>query len=186
MTARLGFRVVLAVAAALLGAACGVRPTGVIGAGEPALAQQAVPQTTVYLVRNGRLVPERRVAFPGAPQAAVYALWLSGPTQDEIAAGIWSPLAKLPLYEITVDDGIMTVHYDRDGMMTRLVMAQIVCSGTAQPDVRRVRAAGWARVVGQEAAPGPPPFDLRHPPYGWTVVVGHQKKCSDYADLMAP
>ncbi|GAA4606243.1 hypothetical protein GCM10023195_22290 [Actinoallomurus liliacearum] len=184
MTARLAFRVIFALVTVLLGTACGVRPTGVIGAGEPAVAQQAVPQTTVYLARGGRLVPVRRVAFPGAPQAALYDLWQSGATGDELAAGMWSPLMKIMVHDIRVRDGILTVEYERGGPMSRLLMAQIVCSGTAQPDIRRVRMAGW-RYVG----PGPdqqPEFDDQHPSFGWTVVVGRERKCSDYGKLMAP
>ncbi|MEV5708766.1 hypothetical protein [Actinoallomurus sp. NPDC052274] len=184
MTARLGFRVVLALVTVLLGTACGVRPTGVIGAGEPAVAQQAVPQTTVYLVRGGRLVPVRRVAFPGAPQAALYDLWQSGPTADELAAGMWSPLANVLVYKVRVWDGILTVEYERDAPVSRLLMAQIVCSGTAQPDIRRVQVAGW-RYVGPEPDQ-PPTFDDQRPSPGWTVVVGRQRTCSDYGDLMAP
>ncbi|MEV5746446.1 hypothetical protein AB0L00_01385 [Actinoallomurus sp. NPDC052308] len=184
MTARLAFRVIFALVTMVLGTACGVRPTGVIGAGEPAVAQQAVPQTTVYLVRGGALVPVRRVAFPGAPQAALYDLWQSGPTGNELAAGMWSPLANLVVHAIRVRDGILTVEYERDQPVTRLLMAQVVCSGTAQPDIRRVRMARW-KYVGPESDQ-PPTFDDQHPSPGWTLVVGRQRKCSDYGKLMAP
>lgn len=181
MTARIGFRVVLALVTVLFGSACGVRPTGVIGAGEPAVAQQAVPQTTVYLARNGRLVPVRRVAFPGAPQAALYALWQSGATQEEIRVQEWSPFSELPLLGIKVHAGVLSVHYYRKTVMSRLLTAQIVCSGTAQPDIRRVRLVGWWA----DGRTAPPFTDVDHPPSDWSVVVGRQRKCSDYADLMA-
>jgi hypothetical protein len=176
-------RHVVPVVVAGLVAGCGVRSTGVIGAGEPAVAQEGVPQTTVYLVRNGQLVPVRRVAFPGAPQAALYDLWRRGATSQEAQAGMRAPLLETPLYSIAFREGVLIVNRDRDYRPSRLVTAEIVCSGTAQPNVRRVRLVGWRR-----EGPGPeqPGDDYRHPARGWVAVVGVKKKCSDYDDLMAP
>jgi hypothetical protein len=181
VSARHGLRVALALVIALSGTACGVRPTGVVGAGEPAEAQQAVPQTTVYLVHNGRLTPVRRVAFPGAPQAALYDLWRSGPTEAESAAGMWSPFSGILLFDIKVRGGTLSVHYYRKVAMSRLLMAQIVCSGAAQPDVRRVRLVGWWPGLDAERL-----TDVDHPPRGWSAVVGRERKCSNYSDLMPP
>lgn len=130
--------------AGLLVAACGVRPTGVMGAGDPALAQQAVPQTTVYLARQGRLTPVRRVALPGAPQAALIALWQEGPKVPEAAQGLSNPLADLKEFDVVFDrsgmpSGVLTVFFLTGRPVSDLLRAQIVCSGAAQPSVRLVR-----------------------------------------------
>jgi hypothetical protein len=127
------------IAIAVLTAACGVRPTGVISAGEPAVAAQTVPQTTVYLVRQRQLVPVRRVTFPGSPQAPVYALWEEGPTREESASGLVSPVRFLPSFDVTFDQGVLVVSYGDGTPASTLTYAQIVCSGMAQPGVRRIR-----------------------------------------------
>ncbi|GAB3961000.1 hypothetical protein GCM10029978_012070 [Actinoallomurus acanthiterrae] len=168
------------VLAALL-TACGVRPTGVIGAGDPVVAQQAVPQTTVYLARNGRLVPVRRVAFPGAPQAALYDLWSRGATSTEVAGGISNPLENVTLLDIKVSQGTLVVDYYRDVVLPRLVRAQIVCSGIAQPDIRHVELVGWAY---EGAGKGQPWSDFQHPPPGWVSLADDERQCSRYKDLM--
>ncbi|GAA4621116.1 hypothetical protein GCM10023196_007730 [Actinoallomurus vinaceus] len=167
---------------AVLVTACGVRPTGVIGAGEPAVAQQAVPQTTVYLARGERLVPVRRVAFPGAPQAALYDLLSRGATSTEIAAGMRNPLNDVSLLDITFRQDLLVVDYYADMPLSRLVKAQIVCSGTAQPDIHRVQLVGWVY-----KGPGNTVFDgdSRHPPQGWVAFVDRERKCSQYANLLA-
>lgn len=130
----------LSALAMTLAAACGVRPSGVIAAGEPAVAQQAVPQTTVYLARGMTLVPVRRPPFPGAPQAALYALWERGPTSQESRQGLWNPMTSVYGLDVRFADGGMEITYAA-GSASELTLAQIVCSATAQPGVR------WVRVV---------------------------------------
>jgi hypothetical protein len=174
-------RFVLPFVLAVLVTACGVRPTGVIGAGDPAVAQQAVPQTTVYLARNGRLVPVRRVAFPGAPQAALYDLWSRGATSTEVAAGMSNPLENITLLDIRVSRGSLVVDYYRDAMLPRLARAQIVCSGTAQPDIRHVELVGWEY---EGAGKGQPWTTSSHPPPDWVSVADDERQCSRYKDLM--
>jgi hypothetical protein len=146
------FRPGLLMLAGLLVTACGVRPTGVLGAGDPAIAQQAVPQTTVYLARQGRLVPVRRVAFPGAPQAALTAVWEQGPKVPEAAQGLWNPLADLAEFHAVFNTGdmppgILWALYSSAGPVTDLMRAQIVCSGTAQPGVQGVELIDMAASV---------------------------------------
>jgi hypothetical protein len=138
------FRPGLLLLAGLLVTACGVRPTGVLGAGDPALAQQAVPQTTVYLARQERLVPVRRVAFPGAPQAALTALWEQGAKVPEAAQGLSNPIADLDEFDVVFDaggtpSGVLTVFILSARPVSDLLRAQIVCSGAAQPGVQLVR-----------------------------------------------
>lgn len=88
-------RGVTAVLTLLVATGCGVRPTGVISAGDPAVAQQAVPQTTIYMVRQNKLAPLRVVSVPGAPQVAVEALW---DRQTQVAAdqGLLNPAGCSP------------------------------------------------------------------------------------------
>ncbi|GAB3960998.1 hypothetical protein GCM10029978_012060 [Actinoallomurus acanthiterrae] len=138
------FRHGLPMLAGLLVAACGVRPTGVIGSGAPVVAQQAVPQTTVYLARGQRLVPVRRVAFPGAPQAALNALWEQGAKIPEEAQGMSNPMADLASFHATFERearGMLLASFSPVRPVTDLLRAQIVCSGTAQPGVQRVLLA---------------------------------------------
>ncbi|WP_433176609.1 hypothetical protein [Actinoallomurus sp. CA-150999] len=127
-------------------AACGVRPTGVIGSGAPVVAQEAVPQTTVYLARGERLVPVRRVAFPGAPQAALIALWQQGAKVPEDPQGMSNPLAELDEFHAIFNrgdlaPGVLMASFSSVRPVTDLLRAQIVCSGTAQPGVQRVQLA---------------------------------------------
>jgi hypothetical protein len=150
--ARPGVRLGVTCAALLFAAACGVRPTGVITAGEPAVAGQAVPQTTVYLARRGRLVPVRRVAFPGAPQAALNALWEQGAKAPEKAQGLWSPMSDLGVFYAifnrgALPPGVLMASFYADRPVSDLLRAQIVCSGTAQPGVERVQLADPADPV---------------------------------------
>jgi hypothetical protein len=146
------FRHGLPLFAGLLVAACGVRPTGVIGSGAPVVAQQAVPQTTVYLARGERLVPVRRVAFPSAPQAALNALWEQGAKIPEDAQGMSNPMADLNEFHAIFNrgdlpPGVLMASFSSDRPVTDLLRAQIVCSGTAQPGVQRVQLADRAESV---------------------------------------
>ena len=131
-------RGVAAVLTLLVATGCGVRPTGVISAGDPAVAQQAVPQTTVYMVRQNRLVPVRVVSVPGAPQAAVEALW-DRPTQVEMNQGLLNPAGLLPRADVTFQGGALVIYYRDATPASQLTIAQLVCSGAAQPGVQRVR-----------------------------------------------
>ena len=129
-------RGVAAVLTLLVATGCGVRPTGVISAGEPAVAQQAVPQTTIYMVRQNRLVPLRVVSVPGAPQAAVEALW---DRQTQANQGLLNPAGLLPRADVTFQAGTLVIYYHDATPASRLTIAQLVCSGAAQPGVQRVR-----------------------------------------------
>jgi hypothetical protein len=140
-------RGVAAVLTLLVATGCGVRPTGVISAGDPAVAQQAVPQTTIYMVRQNRLVPLRVVSVPGAPQAAVEALW---DRQTQTNPGLLNPAGLLPRADVTFQDGTLVIYYRDATPASRLTIAQLICSGAAQPGVQRVR------LVRNGAQIGPP------------------------------
>jgi hypothetical protein len=151
-------RGVIAVAALLVTTCCGVRPTGVISAGDPAVARQAVPQATIYLVRQDRLAPVRLTAVPGAPQAAVQALW-DRRIELEVSPGLLNPAGLLPRADVTFEAGTLFIYYRDATPASRLTMAQLICSGAAQPGVQEVR------LVRNGAHIGPP-------------------NCSDYNDLL--
>jgi hypothetical protein len=131
-------RGVIAVAALLVTTGCGVRPTGVISAGDPAVARQAVPQATIYLVRQNHLIPVRLAAVPGAPQAAVEALW-DRQIEAQVSQGLLNPAGLLPRADVTFDSGTLFIYYNDATPASRLTVAQLVCSGAAQPGVQQVR-----------------------------------------------
>jgi hypothetical protein len=151
-------RGVIAVAALLVTTCCGVRPTGVISAGDPAVARLAGPQATIYLVRQDRLAPVRLTAVPGAPQAAVQALW-DRQIELQVSQGLLNPAGLLPRADVTFETGTLFIYYRDATPASRLTMAQLICSGAAQPGVQEVR------LVRNGAHIGPP-------------------NCSDYNDLL--
>lgn len=128
----------LLVATLLVTTGCGVRPTGVISAGDPAVARQAVPQTTIYMVRQNKLAPLRVVSVPGAPQVAVQALW-DGQNQVAFGQGLLNPAGLLPRADVTFSSGVLVISYRDATPASRLTLAQLICSGAAQPGVQRVR-----------------------------------------------
>jgi hypothetical protein len=131
-------RKLIAVSGLLLATACGVRPTSVISAGEPAVGRQAVPQTTVYLARGNKLVAVRRPAFPGAPQVAVRQLRVP-PTANETRLGETDPAVNLYEVRVTFNAGVLTISYQDYTPASRLTIAQLVCTAMAQPGVRSLR-----------------------------------------------
>lgn len=150
--------VIAVIATLLVTTGCGVRPTGVISAGDPAVARQAVPQATIYLVRQDRLAPVRLAAVPGAPQVAVEALW-DRQIEAQVRQGLLNPAGLLPRADVTFEAGTLFIYYHDATPASRLTMAQLICSGGAQPGVQEVR------LVRNGAHIGPP-------------------NCSEYNDLL--
>jgi hypothetical protein len=75
-----------------LSAGCGVQPTGVVDAGEP--AKGIVPGTTVYFVFRGQLAPVRRPELrPDNPKATLQSLF-DGPTAEEESKGAATELPR--------------------------------------------------------------------------------------------
>jgi hypothetical protein len=73
-------------------AGCGVRPTGVVNAGEaPTATATSLPHTQVYFLLNGTLTPVPRTVAPWDTQAVFDAL-LAGPTPQESAHGLRTQL----------------------------------------------------------------------------------------------
>lgn len=120
-------------AAALLVAGCGVRPTGVIGAGAgPTATATSLPETTVYFLLHGRLHPVVRTVPPWDTQAVFDAL-LAGPTADERARGLRTALAGT---DVTVRDlgakGVFVFGGGRS--VPPLAYAQVVCTTALLPN----------------------------------------------------
>ena len=127
---------VLALAALVSG--CGVRPTGLISGGDPAVARQVVPPTTIYLVRQGRLFAVHRAAIPGAPQAVADVL-ARGLTAPEYGQGLSDPVEFLSNVHANFHDGELAFSYEDDTPPAELTLAVIACSCEAQPGVRKVK-----------------------------------------------
>lgn len=122
----------LAVAVPLV-AGCGVRPTGVIGAGAgPTATATSLPETTVYFLLHGRLHPVVRTVPPWDTQAVFDAL-LSGPTADERARGLRTALVGT---DVTVRDlgakGMFVFGGGRP--VPPLAYAQVVCTTVLLPN----------------------------------------------------
>jgi hypothetical protein len=82
----------VALAALLVLSGCGVRPTGVIGAGEgPVATATSTPQAQVVFFGDGLPVAVRRPVNPSDEQAVMDAL-VAGPTPDEAAKGLTTAL----------------------------------------------------------------------------------------------
>ncbi|MGK5550504.1 hypothetical protein ACSNOI_02730 [Actinomadura kijaniata] len=182
-------RVPAALLAAVLlpvAAACGIRPTGIIGAGSKPVSGYRPEPVTIYLVRSDRLVPVRRPGLPGHPFLGV--LQLGVPlTAEERWAGLTTRIprdVRLLLMEFdgespddisviapeeTGSTGELVVDTGRRARWPRLALGQIACTAEAIRGVRRTLLvtdpeADTTKPVGTR------PGDLR-------------LRCADYADL---
>ncbi|MEV4255514.1 hypothetical protein AB0J52_20360 [Spirillospora sp. NPDC049652] len=133
--------VALAMAGALTG--CGVRATDPVRAGGPPRVTAQPNQVAVYLVRQGGLV---RVARPGLlnePYLGLQQLTVEPPVQD-LKRGYRTlvPSGVTLTADATGLDtsGLLTVRVNRANVRwPRLVLAQVVCTANAAPNVRMVR-----------------------------------------------
>lgn len=143
----------LIIACVLSAAACGVQPTGMISAGDPVVARRYVPPTTVYFMRGGRLAPVQRRSLPGAPEVALDQLFM-GPTRQERDGGLrtYIPAGAIvapPPNATTAPTAAparITVFTRFDTFFVALprrkpprqALAQLVCTGEAQPGIHKV------------------------------------------------
>ncbi|WP_131739730.1 hypothetical protein [Actinomadura roseirufa] len=135
-----------AVLPALLGAVagCGVRPTGIISAGDKPIAEGNAAPLTVYLLRGRRLTPVVRPGLPGHPLLAVTQLGVPL-TSAERRQGLHT--------EVPVDGRLQVRSEGRPGAITiyvrdmppasrrpwtRAARAQVACTAEAVPGVRVV------------------------------------------------
>ncbi|MGI5202991.1 hypothetical protein ACQEU6_15620 [Spirillospora sp. CA-108201] len=140
-------RALLAVAACAALAGCGIRPTGIISAGEGPTARAYAATITIYLVRGGRLVPVTRPGLPGESYLAVQQLTVP-PTTGERALGLHTEVHG-ELYAQAAADGsgparrgreidVGPVGADGPKSWSRTAKAQIVCTAQAVPGTKRV------------------------------------------------
>ncbi|MBG6088186.1 hypothetical protein [Actinomadura viridis] len=158
----------LAVTAVIGASGCGVRPTGIVGAGSVPVPAARTGPVTVYLLRDGELVPSVRPGLPGHPYHAVTQLGVPItaaerrrsmttavlPGSIEVrAANAWSPaqVTEGREDELYVDFAIGGIAVTRDesgavtavrGRWSRLALAQVACTAEAIPGVTGVRVIG--------------------------------------------
>ena len=125
----------------------------------PAVAQQAGP-VTVYFYRDGEAVPAaRRITLSDAPQADVVALLealLAGPTPDERAAGLVSPLPPgTELLAATINGNEVTVDLRLPSAFLRSELDAYCSDAIVDQVVKTVHPLGLDRVhVRAESADG--------------------------------
>lgn len=127
-------------------AGCGVRPTGIISAGDKPVAKGQAAPITVYLLRGKRLTAVVRPGLPGHPYLGV--TQLGGEINSaERRLGLHS---EVPLWiGILVRPGgppaDLVVEVDRSqptAKWTRAAWGQVACTAQAVPGVKRVILAG--------------------------------------------
>ncbi|MGH3243392.1 MAG: hypothetical protein ACRDNL_23645 [Spirillospora sp.] len=166
-------RTLLALVALLIVAGCGIRPTGIIDAGEPPSANGAAADITVYLARGGKLWPVRRPGVPGQPYLAIEQLAVR-PTEQERAAGLHTEVGHaLHAYTVTAASELLDTRSTlvvganavkaRPSPWSPIAVAQIACTAQALPGVEQVKL--W----------GAPKSD----DYGWGKV-----SCDQFADML--
>ncbi|MEU5992976.1 hypothetical protein ABZ806_28755 [Spirillospora sp. NPDC047418] len=159
-------RALLAVAAACAAAAgCGIRPTGIIAAGDAPAAGAHPATVTVYLVHGGRLRPVPRPGLPDQPQLGLDQLSVP-PTARERAMGLRTEVdVPLEAYSVVAASAApggraqMVVRPAgaryRSKIWSRIAAAQIACTAQAVPGVEGVNlwgapnpdGAAWAAVT---------------------------------------
>jgi hypothetical protein len=143
---------------------CGVRPTGIISAGEPPQADHHHAPNTVYFLQRGKLVPVQRPGVDGDIDLPFRQLVL-GPTETERRHGITSDVpADL---NTTFDGNVVRILLNyKDHGFSRRAWAQVACTVASRPGWSKVPVikAVWSHTSGEEVPDG------RH-------------RCGDFADL---
>lgn len=119
------------VLALLLLTGCGIRPTGVVYAGDaPVATASGSPGSQVFLLSQEMLTPVRRTADPADPQRVFDAL-LSGPTPDERARGLSTELTGLKEIAVHELDGraFLVETVPPSPRLPPLAYLQIYCTG---------------------------------------------------------
>ncbi|GGV04704.1 hypothetical protein GCM10010182_23900 [Actinomadura cremea] len=130
-------------AAVLVTAGCGVRPTGTTAAGPRPVAGGEADDITVYLVKDGRLTVVTRPGLPGHPYLPITQLSVP-PTGWEQRQGLRTDvpgaLEPLPGVGGTVGLQIRVVPgpWPVRSKWPRTALAQIACTADAIPGVNRV------------------------------------------------
>ncbi|MEU8117115.1 hypothetical protein AB0C21_00215 [Spirillospora sp. NPDC049024] len=179
MRRRRRVRALLAAASCAALAGCGIRPTGIITAGDPPMAQAHAAAITVYLVRGGEpgrggeLVPVTRPGLPGEPNLAIEQLTVP-PTERERLMGLRTEVhERLDAYSV---DDVSTPVGRRAQLVvrpadrktgtrkwSRTAMAQIACTGQTIQGIQNVNL--WSTLSTTRSE--------------WRVL-----NCDDFSDLL--
>jgi hypothetical protein len=119
------------VLAVLLLAGCGIRPTGVVYAGDaPVATASGSPRSQVFFLAGGVLTPVKRTASPADPQQVFDAL-LKGPTLEERARGLSTELTKIRQISVHDLDGraLLVETIPPTLKLPPPAFAQIYCTG---------------------------------------------------------
>jgi len=143
-------------------AGCGVRPSGVIRAGDPPSGAVAPTTTiTLYLVRNGRLNVVTRPGPGGRPlfTADTLALLAAGPTVREKARGLTTDVPpEAGPFSVTAEPaGHLVVTLSAPaGELSALAVEQIVCTAAATTPESpvQVTVVGAGQSAGPRTCPG--------------------------------
>ncbi|MFI0368163.1 hypothetical protein ACH35V_09790 [Actinomadura sp. 1N219] len=146
--------VALAALAAPVASGLGVRPTGIISAGDLPIAAGKAADVTVYLVRGGRLAPVVRPGLPGHPYLGITQLGVPV-TAEERRGGMRTEVPGEAAMRVRQDGipGQLNIEIigepvDEDGYIvdiarwSRAALGQLVCTAQAVPGVKRVMLVG--------------------------------------------
>jgi hypothetical protein len=157
----------LLVAAACDGEGSPPPPTSTTGG----TTTRASSSVAVYFLRDGKISPVRRtITSTTAVARAALTELLTGPTDDETAAGLASAIPEgTRLRDVSVEDGVATVDldgtFDDGGAPMRARVAQVVATLTRFPTVQRVAFRIDGSAVGtigdREAVAVDPPIGRR-------------------------
>jgi hypothetical protein len=126
------------VLAVLLLGGCGVRPTGVVYAGDaPTATATASSQAQVFFLSQEMLVPVPRAVGPGGAQKVFDAL-LAGPTVEERKKGLSTALIGVHRIVVHELDGatLLVETVPTAAKLPPIAFEQIYCTGRALPDQR--------------------------------------------------
>lgn len=145
----------------LLLAGCGVRPTGIVYAGEaPSATASASPRSEVFLLDQGMPTPVPRVVGSSDPQLVFDAL-LRGPTPDERKRGLTTELSEVRwiLVHDLGDRALLVETIPPTLKLSPKAFAQIYCTGlmlSGRTVVKVTYMDGGARPYPPSGCPGVP------------------------------
>ncbi|GAA4636600.1 hypothetical protein GCM10023196_087030 [Actinoallomurus vinaceus] len=122
---------------------CGVRPTGVVNAGEaPTATATSLPRAQVYfLLDDGRPRPVTRAVAPWDTQAVFDAL-LAGPTDQESAHGLHTELTPDVTIRVVGSRAVFVEYANAFSKQSMAGYTQIYCTALLLPGAPIVRMPG--------------------------------------------
>ncbi|MGW4271896.1 hypothetical protein ACWEGQ_05920 [Streptomyces seoulensis] len=166
--------------------ACGVPPSGVIEAGEPASgmsAPSAQPPTpaivSLFFLRDGTLTAYPRRTGDAADLQAVVRLLFEGPTATEAAtATTLLPRLTYAPRLTTGDDGTLSISLPGEAApLSRQAMRQLACTVTTVNQTASPYSASEAEAVGGTGQPSGALSSLRILGDGWTTTTQSDPEC---------